>query len=89
MLLPSKSKSLGQYNTKSRYVSKKAAVWMRSLTDQISQKIYFLLILGVTFLVPSQCSFPNLQLHVTKTYEIIFVPLCFYLRQLKKRISDF
>ena len=44
------------------------------LTDQISLKIIFktfLLILGVTFLVPSQCSFPKLQLNVTKKYEII------------------
>ena len=84
MLLPSKSKSLGQYNTKSRYVSKKAAVWMGLLTDQISLKKYFMLILGVTFLVPSQYCFPRLQLHITKKYEIIFVPLCFYLRLLKK-----
>ena len=74
---------------KSRYVSKKAAVWMGLLTDQISLKKYFFLILGVTFLVPSQCSFPRPQLHVRKKYEIIFVPLCSYLRQLKKRISDF
>ena len=57
---------------------------MGLLTDQISLKKYFMLILGVTFLVPSQYSFPRLQLHVTKKYEIIFVPLCFYLRLLKK-----
>ena len=92
MLLPLKSKRLGQYNTKSRHVSKKSAVWMGLLTDPISLKLIFkmfLLILGVTSLVPSQCSFPKLQLHVTKKCEIIFVPLCFYLHQLKKSISDF
>ena len=50
---------------------------------------YFLLILAVTFLVQSQCSIPKLQLHVTKKFEIIFVPLRFYLDQLKKHISDF
>ena len=43
-----------------------------------------MLILGATFLVPSQYSFPRLQLYVTKKYEIIFVPLCFYSRLLKK-----
>ena len=51
--------------------------------SNISKK-YFMLILGVTFLAPSQYSFPRLQLHVTKKYEMIFVPLCFYLRLLKK-----
>ena len=56
---------------------------MRLLTDQISLKKYFMLILSVTFLVPSHYSFPRLQLHVTRKYEIIFVPLCFYLRQKK------
>ena len=41
MFLPSKSKSLGQYNTKSRHVWKKTSVWMGLSTDQISLKIIF------------------------------------------------
>ena len=41
MLLPSKSKSLDQYNTKSSYVSKKAPFWMGLLTYQISLEIIF------------------------------------------------
>ena len=60
---------------------------MELLTDQISLKKYFMLILSVTFLVPSQYSFPRLQLQVTKKYEIIFAPLCFYLRLLKKSLE--
>ena len=47
-----------------------------------------MLILGVTFLVLSQYSFPRLQLHVTKKYEIIFVPLRFCLRLLKKGLKS-
>ena len=57
---------------------------MGLLTDQISLKKYFMLVLGVTYLVPSQYSFPRLELHVTEKYEMIFVPLCFYLRLFKK-----
>ena len=60
---------------------------MGFLIDQISLKKYFMLILGVTFFVPTQHSFPRLQLQVTKKYEIIFAPLCFYLRLLKKSLE--
>ena len=65
---------------------------MGLLKDQIFLEIilkHFLLILGVAFLVPSQCSFPKLRLNVTKKCEKFFVALCFYLHQLKKHISDF
>ena len=41
VLLNRKSKIMGQYNTKSRHVSKKAPVWMEFLIDQISLKIIF------------------------------------------------
>ena len=87
-----KNESFAQYNTKSRHVWKKAAIWMGLLTNQISLKIflkYFLLILGVAFLVPSQYFFPKLQLHITKKCEIILFALRFYWEQLKKRVSDF
>ena len=67
---------------------KKAAVWKGLLTDQISLKKYFMLILGLTFLVLSKYSFPRLQLYFTKRYEIIFVSLRFYLRLHKKGLKS-
>ena len=71
MLLPSKSEGLGRYNTKLRHVWKKSLFgldyWQ---TDKISLKnIYFSLILYVVFILPSQCFFPKLQLHVVKNWN--------------------
>ena len=80
------------FNTKSRHVSKNCCrldgiVNRPNISKNISNN--FLLILGVIFLVPSQCSFPKLKLHVTRKYETIFAPFCFYLHQLKMHLSDF
>ena len=71
---------------------RKTVIRIRLVTDQISCKktlFQFLLIMSVTFIVPSQCSFPKLHLHVIKKIEILFVALCLYFHQLKMSLSDF
>ena len=71
-LQPSKSKSLGQYNTKLRHVSKKAVVSMGLLTDQISLKIVFKIFLvdfGRDFSCSKSMFLPKLQLRFTKNVK--------------------
>ena len=92
MLLPSKSESLGQYNTKSRHVWKKTSVWMGLSTDQISLKIIFRIVF-VDFGRDFSCSKSNfLSKAPTSGYKKMWNNFCcivFHLHQLKKRISDF
>ena len=90
MCLPLKSEGLDQYNKKSPQTWKN-----RRHFDQIvdiSNTFFFkkkkIVFLGAAFTVPSQCSFPKLQLHAMKKLCFNFSNIVFLFASSQK-VSDF
>ena len=91
MLLPLKSECLGKYSTESEQVWKSCYMdWVVDRPNILKRFIFLvLLIMDLAFIVPSHSSFPKLQLHVIKHFEIIFATFCFYLSAQKLRFRLF
>ena len=82
------SEHLGQCTRKLQHVWKNSYVY--GIVNRLNIFFYFyLLYLGVTYIVPGQWSFSKLKLLVLENCIIIFAALCFFLLLFKKCVSRF